>query len=580
MHYGYALEKQYFIKKQVRNLKILQRELAKTPDNSYYRLNLAKTFYALEDFPNAELEINRVINNDGLNDLEKVNILNHGALIANKLDMKEKSYERALMSSNILPQQFLANFICAELLSEKGKFAEAAELYKKSIADHNSDKNKLTGDIVPKREHIHYKAGLNFLKARQYNDAEIEFKAGIQNNYKSLQNLLGLANVYFKTGRFAESREIILKAKINNPAIAEIDEFLKKVERHLPKVKDETPLLTLSMIVKNEESFLKDCLESVNGIADEIVIVDTGSNDNTVEIAKQYTNKIFHYKWSDDFASARNEALKHSTGKWVLYMDADERIKIEKKALFKNLLESADEDIGGLIVTIESKHKKLDGSSELHRGGYPRIFRNYGYPNIHFKGRVHEQIAPSILDLKKSFADTDIIIEHLGYDRSYEEMDAKVRRNYKLLLQHVNEEPLNSYAWYQLGQTLARMKLNREAENAIRFALDTGNLNDSVYASATATLAQMEGNKKNFENALYYTEESLKKAPGQIYSSNLKGYALLYLGRFSEAEKQFEEVLQLFRSKRGVPKTGFDIDISEDIVLKGLEKARNRDNSY
>ncbi len=85
-------------------------------------------------------------------------------------------------------------------------------------------------------------------------------------------------------------------------------------------------MLTLSMIVKNEEKYLEDCLKSVRGVADEIVIVDTGSTDHTIEIAQEYNAKLFHYTWINDFSAARNYALEKSTGDWVLYLDADERL--------------------------------------------------------------------------------------------------------------------------------------------------------------------------------------------------------------------------------------------------------------
>ncbi|WP_233476275.1 glycosyltransferase family 2 protein [Paenibacillus sonchi] len=78
------------------------------------------------------------------------------------------------------------------------------------------------------------------------------------------------------------------------------------------------------MIVKDEEALLSRCLESVKGIADEIIIVDTGSTDRTKQIAENYGAKIYDYVWSNDFAAARNESLRHAAGKWILVLDADE----------------------------------------------------------------------------------------------------------------------------------------------------------------------------------------------------------------------------------------------------------------
>ena len=398
-----------------------------------------------------------------------------------------------------------------------------------------------------------------------------------------------MANVAFQWKKFDEAKSFLNKALSIAPGREDILNYLKQVDLALSKIKaiktksevktggnGYKPFLTLSMIVKNEEDNLAGCLDSVRDVVDEIVIVDTGSTDRTREIAKKFNAKIFDFEWVNDFAAARNEALKHSTGEWVLYLDADERLDEISKANIRNLLMNSGDEIGGFICTIESDHFQLNGSTERHRGGYPRIFRNYGFPKISFQGRVHEQITPSIFALGKSINFSDIVIEHLGYNQSREVMEAKVKRNYAMLIEHVQEEPLNAYAWYQLGQTLAQMKLIDEAEKTIRFALQLGNLSDSVYSSATSTLAQLVGNKKNFEECLYWSEKSLEKAPGQVYALHLKAYALLYLKRFEEAEQLFNEVLNRLRAKKGVPHSGFDIVIPEEIVMKGLNQARER----
>ncbi len=86
------------------------------------------------------------------------------------------------------------------------------------------------------------------------------------------------------------------------------------------------PTLSLCMIVKNEEKHLARCLSSVKDVADEIVIVDTGSTDKTIEIAESFSAKIFHFDWVNDFSAARNFALSKCTGDWILYLDADEEL--------------------------------------------------------------------------------------------------------------------------------------------------------------------------------------------------------------------------------------------------------------
>ena len=293
-------------------------------------------------------------------------------------------------------------------------------------------------------------------------------------------------------------------------------------------------------------------------------------------IAKEYGAKVYDFEWKDDFAAARNESIKRCSGEWILYMDADERLTEESAKVIRDTVANAPDERGGFICTIESEHKQLTGGTEIHRGGYPRLFRNLGYPKIEFRGRVHEQITPSIVQQGKNFVFSEIVIEHLGYNQSREVMERKIKRNYNMLIRHVKEEPLNAYAWYQLGQTLGQMKLFNEAEQTIKFAIQIGDLSDSVYASAAASLSQMTGNRKQFSEALQWAEKSLDKAPDQIYALNLKAYSLLYLERYEEAERDFREVLNRKKKKRGVPTTGFDVEIPDDVILKGLNDARQK----
>lgn len=335
------------------------------------------------------------------------------------------------------------------------------------------------------------------------------------------------------------------------------------------------PLLTVNMIVKNEEKFLPECLESLRGIADEIVITDTGSTDTTVAIAEACKARVLHTPWEGDFAKARNVSLQHSTGQWVLYIDADERLDPTQASYIRTMLQEAPETIGAFLCNIISPHRQSDNSTETHVGAYPRLFRNLGYPIVQFQGRVHEQISPSILNAGKNIAASDIVIHHLGYEQSLDVMRQKVRRNFELLMQHIQEEPTNGQAWLQLGFTLAFMNKNEEAEGALKFALQLGNISAHLEASAASTLAQMAGSSRKFNEALQWAEHALAKAPQQVYALHLRAHALLYLGRFNEAERDFAEVLRRLDNP-GSSQAAYDVALDRAIIVQGLEKARAR----
>lgn len=337
-------------------------------------------------------------------------------------------------------------------------------------------------------------------------------------------------------------------------------------------------LLSLSMIVKDEEKHLATCLASVAELVDEIIIVDTGSTDKTISIAESFGATVFHFPWINDFAAARNFGLKHCNSQWILYLDADETIAESQKNTIRPFLQTQDDSVGGVVCTIISKHRHIGSTgTETHKGGYPRIFKNLGFPTIQFSGRVHEQITPAIFRAGKTLVHSTIEINHFGYDQSNEVMQQKIKRNYTLLLQHVREEPENAYAWFQLGQTLAQMNLWKEAEETLRFSLSIGTLSSSVAASANAAMSQICGNSKRFEEALQFANASLRYAPNQLYAKHLKAYSLLHLQRLDESEALFEEILSLLQQRSpSVPMTGFDIELPIQAVFDGLTAVKQR----
>lgn len=583
-HKGYDISPNAFQKKQLRNLNILNLSIKKDKRNPYLFYQRSKTLEALNEFAKAAQDIEIALNSSAKTSMMRPAFLNQASLLAFKRQEFSKAIYYADESLSIIPMQAFANFILAELYLGKKEFPKAFSYYKNmQIAARNINSiSLLSGDFFINNAEIYYKLGKSLLGMNELERAKIEFLNSLKENPAHIHSIVGLANIEYKLANYINSRDLLESAFSIEPNNKPIKKYLnivnskiiKSEEQIKPEIIEENskPLISLCMIVKNEESNLVDCLKSTKELVDEMIIVDTGSSDKTIEIIKEFGANLHHFNWIDDFAAARNESIKHAQGEWILYLDADERINNNDYQMLRTFLANLPNNIGGVICTIESDHSKLDGSSEKHRGGYPRIFRNYGYPNIYFKGRVHEQITPSIFELGKSFVKSDIIIEHLGYNQEREIMEKKVKRNYNMLIKHVKEEPDNAYAWYQLGQTLAHMKLNKEAEDAIRFSVKMGSLSDSVYASASATLAQITGNKKNFKEALYWAEESLSKAPNQLYSTVLKAYALFYLKRINEAEKEFYKAIKLKSEKRSVPMSGFDIEISDDVIKEGLNK--------
>lgn len=205
--------------------------------------------------------------------------------------------------------------------------------------------------------------------------------------------------------------------------------------------------LTLCMIVKNEENVLNRCLMSIHSLVDEIIIIDTGSVDNTVEIASRYTDKIFHFKWTEDFSEARNYAGKFATSKWIIYLDADEYVDKENfvNALseLKKSLESNDK-IDAFVVN----QINFLGDFSNSTGVCPttRLYKNKN--NIKFKRKIHEQLHKDegILFIEK----INLNIFHTGYNAENIKDKNKSERNLKLITQEI-ENSKNAFDYYNLG---------------------------------------------------------------------------------------------------------------------------------
>ena len=151
--------------------------------------------------------------------------------------------------------------------------------------------------------------------------------------------------------------------------------------------------LSVCIITKNEEKMLTECLESVTGIADEIIIVDTGSTDGTLGIAQNFGCRIYKEEWKNDFAHARNSALAKARYPFILSIDADERLANPEK--FKQILEESNGNTGGWLIGIISDVKRANGGTDTHCSYQVRLFRNH----LHFRfdGVIHEQIANSVI---------------------------------------------------------------------------------------------------------------------------------------------------------------------------------------
>ncbi len=244
-------------------------------------------------------------------------------------------------------------------------------------------------------------------------------------------------------------------------------------------------LLSACMIVRNEQARLRQCLDSVRSVVDEIVIVDTGSTDKTREIASSAGARVFDFPWGDDFSAARNEAMRHARGEWILSVDADETMRpFPHAALEKKLCTST---IGGYYVLFRRRHR-------LTPNWQMKLYRNR--PAIQHKNVIHEAILPSQVRsvTGQSLGKISLLFEHAGYDG---DLSRKHARNLPLLLKRLQEEPdypWQSHAWCHLAdiyEVLGRSGESiRAREHAVKLLARKGRLHPVDCAAYLGFLAR------------------------------------------------------------------------------------------
>jgi glycosyltransferase involved in cell wall biosynthesis len=300
------------------------------------------------------------------------------------------------------------------------------------------------------------------------------------------------------------------------------------------------PLLSACFIVRDEERFLPGALDSIAGVADEIVVVDTGSTDATVAIASARGARIVHHAWQDDFGAARNAAQPHACGAWLLWLDADERL-VDGGGL-RARLEATPADVGGFVI---ERHDLVthagSGRADVFPVGMVRLFRND--PRIHWIGAVHERPGDTIVDAGLSLVvATEFKLAHLVNALGPEQLRGKQARYLRLLDSAVGADASDAWARYYRGKTRWYLGLRDEAL-ADFAAVAAQGARPFLRASAHAMRAALLDELGRSDAALASIDESLRLAPDQSLAHAL-------LGEIRYGRGEYEEALAAWRRVR------------------------------
>jgi tetratricopeptide (TPR) repeat protein len=308
------------------------------------------------------------------------------------------------------------------------------------------------------------------------------------------------------------------------------------------------------MIVRNEEKNLRACLASLSSMMHEMIVVDTGSTDQTKSLALELGAKVFDFPWCEDFSAARNEGLKHATGDWIFWLDADDRLDDVNMGRLTRLLDTLSSEPRGYMMSCILKPAQVEDSDIIIP--HCRLFPNH--PEARWQRRVHEQIVPSLERVGMSLEYTGIEIVHVGYhDPALKRR--KANRNIRLLKLEFATNPEDPFTLFNLGAAYSDIGQRNEALGYLLSAIkhlnrrqtkgQFGDLQRCLYAMTSDLLAR----QSRREEAVAVLDQGLTLYPDDIEMLTRKGQRLAELNDAGGAERAFQQVLRLAGKARPHP---------------------------
>ncbi len=342
-------------------------------------------------------------------------------------------------------------------------------------------------------------------------------------------------------GRSGQHRKLAF-----HPVIAELSKRARRVAGRAHPAEGQR--LSLVMIVRDEEEMLPRTLEAIKPAVDEIIIVDTGSTDSTIEIAKSFGATVIEREWTGSFSEARNASLEAASGDWFMYLDADEVLVAEDVDKLRALIGQTWREAFFLHET-NFTGDEGNGVSVVHSA--LRVFRNR--PNYRFSGRLHEQIAYHLpAYAPERVAQSLVRINHYGYLGVVRESKDKARRNLELLLAQQRETPaeaLNAFFYYNLGsEYFASAKVAKaveQFETAFHKVETSGTFWHEYAPSLVLRSVKALRAASRFTDALRRSEIGLQHFPGFTDLVYEQGMASLGLERRDDAVTFMQRAIEM-----------------------------------
>ena len=304
--------------------------------------------------------------------------------------------------------------------------------------------------------------------------------------------------------------------------------------------------ISACMIVKDEEKLLSGCLDSIRDWVDEIIIVDTGSNDKTVSIALTYGAKVFNQTWEGNFSRHRNFTIEKATSDWVFIIDADERMCQEDIPRLKELVNSDQHSLISInVFNVYGKDEKMTTFLPS-----VRLFRRD--LNLRYEGIVHNRL---VLPDNASIVRANVKLKHLGYDLSPEQMRKKFERSHALWEKQLQKNPNDAFALFNLAQLLrgaGKDKPDLFSDQIIRHAtkaVTLTNPNDlemrNIHLMSLDQLAWAHFYRGNHKQALSFAETALRFKSNYLDPLLLLGHIYTQTKEFDKANTAYQKYLEI-----------------------------------
>jgi glycosyltransferase involved in cell wall biosynthesis len=307
------------------------------------------------------------------------------------------------------------------------------------------------------------------------------------------------------------------------------------------------PRVSLTMIVKDEQANLPIALESVRGIFDEIVVVDTGSVDRTREVAREFGARVFAFAWVDDFAAARNEALSHATGDYAFWLDADDVVDPPEREKLRALLDEVRTDEAAGYVVRCACEPGPDGAGGETVVDHVRLFPIRA--DVRWTYRVHEQIMPALRRAGIPVRWTDLVVRHTGYvDLALR--GRKLDRDARILSADLKDRPDDPFVLFNLGAIAVERGDWSGALGYLRRSLSRSAPSDSITLKLFALIARAHQMLGDTASALRACDEGLSIDPEDAELWHRKGVLHRHRGEPDAAEQSWRRILSLRRPDR------------------------------